>query len=73
LKAIYKTHKPILLQCVIPGGSGGLMAEMQADESEEISSQLRTMRSLVARLTSLQVDPTEFACLKAIVLFKPGK
>jgi hypothetical protein len=64
--------EPIPFQFVAPGGSGSVLAEMQAEESEDTASQLRTMRSLISRLTSLQVDPTEYACLKAIVLFKPG-
>ena len=71
------------LQCIIPiytmhllvtaaAGVGGVSSELQADELSDVASQLRTMRQLIARLTALNVDPTEYACLKAIVLFKPG-
>jgi len=47
-------------------------SETQTDELNDVASQLRMMRQLIARLASLNVDPTEYACLKAIVLFKPG-
>ena len=52
----------------------GVSSGMQSTDSElsDVSTQLRTMRQLIARLQSLNVDPTEYACLKAIVLFKPG-
>ena len=50
----------------------GVSSEMPTDELSDVASQLRTMRQLIARLVSLNVDPTEYACLKAIVLFKPG-
>ena len=33
---------------------------------------VRTLREMMARFKAIQVDPAEFACLKAIVLFKPG-
>ncbi|KAJ7311404.1 hypothetical protein JRQ81_007031 [Phrynocephalus forsythii] len=32
---------------------------------------LRALQEIIARFKSLLVDPTEFACMKAIVLFKP--
>jgi len=50
----------------------GASAEMQTEESTDVANQLRVMRQLIGRLTSLNLDPTEYACLKAIVLFKPG-
>ncbi len=34
---------------------------------------VRIMQEVTSRFRSVQVDPAEFACLKAIVLFKPGK
>ena len=34
---------------------------------------VRTLQEVLARFKSVQVDPAEFACLKAIALFKPGK
>ena len=61
---------PLLLQLVTAGV--GVSSEMQADQLNDVANQLRTIRQLISRLTSLNVDPTEYACLKAIVLFKPG-
>ncbi|XP_023216916.1 nuclear receptor subfamily 2 group E member 1-like [Centruroides sculpturatus] len=36
-----------------------------------VVNHLQQMRSIMSLLTSLQVDHTEFSCLKALVLFKP--
>ncbi|KAK2193564.1 hypothetical protein NP493_10g08012 [Ridgeia piscesae] len=36
-----------------------------------VLSDVRTLREVMARFKVIQVDPAEFACLKAIVLFKP--
>ena len=35
--------------------------------------EVRTLQEIFARFKSIGVDPGEFACLKAISLFKPGK
>ncbi|XP_055048249.1 photoreceptor-specific nuclear receptor isoform X1 [Misgurnus anguillicaudatus] len=35
------------------------------------ASDIRVLQEVFSRFKPLQVDPTEFACLKAIVLFKP--
>lgn len=37
------------------------------------SLDLRLLQEVFSRFKALAVDPTEFACLKAIVLFKPGE
>lgn len=34
---------------------------------------LRLLQEAFSRYKALAVDPTEFACLKAVVLFKPGE
>ncbi len=36
-------------------------------------SDVRTLQETTSRFRNLQVDPAEFACLKAIALFKPGR
>lgn len=36
------------------------------------TAELRILEEVFHRFKALAVDPTEFACLKAIVLFKPG-
>ena len=51
-------------------------AKEESDTKEyvaEITSQVRYMQDVVAHLRSLDVDFTEYACLKAVALFKPGK
>ena len=37
------------------------------------TADLQVLEEIFSRFKALAVDPTEFACLKAIVLFKPGK
>lgn len=37
------------------------------------TADLRLLEEVFNRFKALAVDPTEFACLKAIVLFKPGE
>lgn len=35
------------------------------------SAEMHFLRETISRFRALAVDPTEFACLKALVLFKP--
>lgn len=35
-------------------------------------TEIRALQEIISKFKSLQVDPTEFACLKGIVLFKTG-
>jgi len=62
----------LLLLPQLSAAEVGVSSEMQTDELSDVANQLRTMRQLMSRLTALNVDPTEYACLKAVVLFKPG-
>lgn len=36
------------------------------------SAETRVLQETISRFRALAVDPTEFACMKALVLFKPG-
>ena len=36
-------------------------------------SEMRALQETIAKFKALQVDPTEFICLKGIVLFKTGR
>ncbi|XP_071800782.1 nuclear receptor subfamily 2 group E member 1-like isoform X1 [Asterias amurensis] len=45
--------------------------KMSSDELARLTSQIRYMQDVVARLRALDVDFTEFACLKAVALFRP--
>ena len=38
-----------------------------------LTAELRAFRDIIAKFQALQVDPTEYACLKGIVLFKTGE
>eukprot|EP00794_Sanderia_malayensis_P011064 gene11064-12232_t len=67
-----------MIQCSLPLDIGVLLsaAGLQIDKapSEKIASSmadLRLLQHIVQRFQGIQIDSTEFACLKAIVLFKP--
>ena len=38
-----------------------------------VMSEMRALQETIAKFKALQVDPTEFICLKGIVLFKTGR
>ena len=38
-----------------------------------VISQARRLKELVGKLNALRLDHTEFTCLKALVLFRPGQ
>ena len=38
-----------------------------------VISQARMLKELVGKLNALRLDHTEFTCLKALVLFRPGQ
>lgn len=38
-----------------------------------LMTEIRCFQEIIAKFKELRVDPTEYACLKAIVLFKTGK
>jgi len=38
-----------------------------------IVTEMRALQEIIAKFKAIQVDATEYACLKGIVLFKTGK
>ncbi|KAK3098201.1 hypothetical protein FSP39_017141 [Pinctada imbricata] len=51
--------------------AAGVTAEDSPPERVvNIMTEIRAMQEIISKFKSLQVDPTEFACLKGIVLFK---
>ncbi|ESO92854.1 hypothetical protein LOTGIDRAFT_120392, partial [Lottia gigantea] len=51
--------------------ASGVTSENSATEkSVYISSQIRSFQDIINRFNSLRVDATEYACLKALILFK---
>ena len=47
--------------------------EDHAASSAGVISQARRLKELVGKLSALRLDHTEFTCLKALVLFRPGR
>ena len=68
-----------MIQCSLPmdigillSASGVQMQEKPGDKMVTSVNDLRTLQHIVGRFQALTIDSTEFACLKATVLFKPG-
>ena len=36
-------------------------------------TEIRSLQEIITKFKEMQVDPTEFACLKGIVIFKTGE
>lgn len=52
----------------------GINSEQSPPEKAvAVMSEIRSLQEIIAKFKAMQVDPTEFACLKGIVLFKTGK
>ncbi|KAM8804663.1 photoreceptor-specific nuclear receptor [Eudromia elegans] len=56
---------PLLAVPELAPGAPGKLLPAPAD--------VRALQETLARFKALAVDPTEFACMKAVVLFKPGE
>lgn len=51
----------------------GLSTEQSgADKVVSVMSEVRALQETIAKFKALHVDPTEYACLKGIVIFKTG-
>jgi nuclear receptor subfamily 2 group E protein 1 len=44
-----------------------------SDKLIKIMTEMRNFQDIISKFKQAQVDPTEYACLKAISLFKTGK
>lgn len=47
--------------------------DLSSEKKETLVDEARKLRELLAKCALLRVDHSEYACLKAIVLFKGGK
>ena len=59
--------------CAVP--LAGLSTDGSSSPSEKavnVMTEVRALQEIIAKFKSLQVDATEYACLKGIVLFKTG-
>ena len=66
-----KSVIPIFLGTIL--AANGLTLEGHSTEKASIlASQIRTLQDVLSRFNALRVDATEYACLKALVLFKSG-
>ena len=59
----------------MPMDSSPLLANHEQNQSKSGSlyCDIRILQEIFSRFKNIQVDPGEFACLKAVSLFKPGK
>ncbi len=49
------------------------MDSQHSEKSSTLVTQIRTLQDGLARFNGLRIDATEYACLKALVLFKSGR
>lgn len=61
------------IQWSLPTDSCPLLSLPEQSKTSVSTADLQILEEVFSRFKALAVDPTEFACLKAIVLFKPGK
>ena len=55
--------------------AAGLAApeDVSPEKAAALTAELRAFQDIIAKFQALQVDPTEYACLKGVVLFKTGE
>ena len=74
-----ETWSELFLLCSIqwsmPMESSPLLAnhEQNQTKSGSLYCEIRVLQEIFSRFKNIQVDPGEFACLKAVSLFKPGE
>jgi len=56
----------------VSGGMSGGSTVSGKSGGHHLHSDMRILQEVTTRFKVLQVDPAEFACHKAVVLFKPG-
>ena len=44
-----------------------------SEKAVSIMAEIRALQDIIAKFKAMQIDPTEYACLKGIVIFKTGK
>ena len=54
----------------LSSAAGADSGSTSSKNTQQMSSDLRFLSELVTRFRAVAVDPAEFACLKAIILFK---
>src|SRR2546425_1470480 len=57
----------------ITGGIGDNSSGTTSERLVTLMTEIRCFQEILSKFKEMQVDPTEYACLKAIVLFKTGK
>ncbi len=44
-----------------------------SEKAVAIMAEIRALQEIISKFKAMQVDPTEYACLKGIVIFKTGQ
>jgi hypothetical protein len=57
---------------ITSGNIGDLESSSTAEAASSLIAQARRLKEAVNKFTALRLDHTEYTCLKALVLFKPG-
>ena len=66
-------HILLLIVGTLLATNGVSLETTPNEKASHLISQVRTLQDVLSRFNALRVDATEYACLKALVLFKSGK
>ena len=70
----FHTAQPLTISALTPSSSvDELVASSNGTMLFDSAENLRLFEEQVEKLKNLQIDSAEFCCLKAIILFNPGK
>ena len=67
----FQVAAPLTASGLLPGSSGTF--EVERNSSCSYVEALKVFEEQVDKFKSLHIDSAEFSCLKALVLFNPGK
>ena len=68
-----ETTKAIFMINILGAFSTGLSADKSPPEKIlSMMTEIASLQEIIAKFKAMRVDPTEYACLKGIVMFKTG-
>lgn len=57
----------------MPGSPSGMPSSVSSERQLNLLSEIKTFQETVAKFKQMNVDATEYACLRAVILFKTCK
>lgn len=69
----YRNYKFIRQVFLCPPGAGLTSEPSTSERVVSLLAEIRNFQEIITKFKEMQVDPTEYACVKAILLFKTSK